>query len=369
MVPQKPARAALTAACTLLIAACTARDAIAPASPDVSPALARGGSGGEGGSTVGYTVIDIGTLPGHSSAVAEAVNDAGMVVGFSNGATVGGAFLWHNNVMTALTVSEVHSAAFDVSNGGTVFVVGHRAVEGNSRGVRWRVEGSPFNVIEELDVAADVGFPKGVNDFGDIIGRRIRLADGTIIVPTLPDGFTSASGVDINNARHSGFNLGSSSQPGRAALRLSSGKMILLPPPASMSGDTSVAGAISEAITDGSGRTVVYVAGKIQHSNVDCTPVRWIVDVNAGTVISTDTYSVNGSAWGANSLGQITGTYGSRWSVSAFLWSGSQFTSLPMPKGTNDGKGYGMSPAGRYVAGQGQKRLNRRAILWTAPQP
>ncbi|HYN81406.1 MAG TPA: hypothetical protein VES88_07890 [Gemmatimonadaceae bacterium] len=366
MVPLKSAGAVLTT-CALLIAACTASDAVAPVSRDVSPALARGGGGG-GGSAPGYTVIDIGTLPGHSTASAQAVNDAGMVVGTSSGSSEVVAFVWHNNVMTPLTAAGIPSVANDISNGSSIYAVGWKSVDGNSRGMRWRLEGSPLTVVEELDVESAAGHPQGMNDLGDVIGSRIRLNDGTVISPDLPEGFTFRSGVDINNAGHSAFNLKGPARQARAYLRLASGQMVMLEPPANMSADTSVVGAISEAVVDGSGRTVVYVAGKIQHTSSECTPVRWTVDVGGGSVIATETYSVSGSAWGANSLGQLTGTYGARWSVSAFVWSGNQFTTLPMPKGVKNGKGYGMSPGGRYIAGQGEKQLKNRALLWTTVQ-
>ena len=366
MVPLKSARSIVTTY-VFVIGACTASDAVAPVSPDVSPVLARGGGGG-GGSALAYTVIDIGTLPGHSTATAQAVNDAGMVVGTSSGSSETVAFVWHNNVMTPLTAASTVSVANDISSGSSISAVGWKSVGGNSRGMRWRLQGSPLTVVEELDVHSAAGLPQGVNDLGDVIGSRILLNDGTVISPELPQGFTSSSGVDINNARHSAFNLQGPARQARAFLRLASGQMVMLDPPAQMSADTSVVGAISEAVVDGSGRTVVYVAGKIQHTSTDCTPARWIVDVGAGSVITTETYSVSGSAWGANSLGQITGTYGARWSVSAFVWGGNQFTTLPMPKGVKNGKGYGMSPAGQYIAGQGEKQLKQRALVWTTVQ-
>ena len=82
-------------------------------------------------------VVDLGTLPGGTNSYAEAVNDRGEVVGWSEASDgLLHAFHWHAGVLTDLGRTGEHSLAYDIDNAGRI-VGSSSDAEGASRAVRW----------------------------------------------------------------------------------------------------------------------------------------------------------------------------------------------------------------------------------------
>lgn len=110
-----------------------------------------------------YRVVDLGTLGG-DTAYAQAINDAGQIVGTSNGPVVNDArlfnnhaFRWQNGVMTDLGhLGQNESFAFGISRVGDV--VGH-SLTLNSGGTATVARG--FLYVN--GVLTDVGFPDGAS--------------------------------------------------------------------------------------------------------------------------------------------------------------------------------------------------------------
>jgi probable HAF family extracellular repeat protein len=121
----------------------------------------------------GWTIQDLGTLPGDLFSTAFDVNDVGDVVGLSqNGpATGSSAFLWNAATGTMLGLSGLgggETYALRINN--TSDVAGlSRDVSGNRHAVRWR---SATNwTIEDLGTLGGCCSESyGINNFGDVVG-------------------------------------------------------------------------------------------------------------------------------------------------------------------------------------------------------
>ena len=113
------------------------------------------------------SMIELGTLPGHSSSIAYAVNDHDQVVGVSRETASGPGrpFLWQNGAMTDLgLLSDGHGIARDINNSG--HIVGSAP--------------TPFlwknGVMYDLNpVAPYLPSPRAINESGQIVSNRYIL--------------------------------------------------------------------------------------------------------------------------------------------------------------------------------------------------
>lgn len=336
------------------------------------PVFAQGGP-----NSLPYTTADLGVLSGDNSSRANAVNDAGVVVGYSAGVETH-AFALLNGDLTALPGNR--SNALAISNGSTAYVVGWAVdvslplAEQNSRPALWTIaSGTPSGPVY-LDIsAATFGAALGVNDAGAAVGHasnRAAMWDaaGILTLIDAPTGFTSGDGRDINN---DGLAVFVFSHPesgwtnGIAAgyLRLASGDLILLPPAGS--DVVSYANSISETETG-----VVYIAGSTYASSTTPRAVRWAVNATTGAILNTEVLpeSSHATAIGDGRVAAcfVEGPPNSLKST-AFVWEGADLLSIKPPKGTKDGKAWGISRSGEFVAGEAISRQSRRAILWRFP--
>lgn len=124
---------------------------------------AAGGGTGHAFLWSGGTMTDLGTLGGRSS-VATAINDTGMVVGYSDradGST--GAFLFSGGAMIDLgTLGGPNSQAWGINSAGVIVGTSQRA---DSSFAAFRYE----SAMLDLQIT---GVARGINDSGQIVGYR-----------------------------------------------------------------------------------------------------------------------------------------------------------------------------------------------------
>lgn len=108
-----------------------------------------------------YTVTDLGTLSGSSSAKVTDINRTGQIVGTS----ANHAFLWSNGVMTDLgALGGSVSMAYSINDNGAV--VGEAATSsGEMHAFVWQ-----NGVMKDLGVAGETSAARGINSKGDIVG-------------------------------------------------------------------------------------------------------------------------------------------------------------------------------------------------------
>lgn len=364
-IPRRPLR---TVASTLIVACGTADQAAtpppAPAARTVAPA------------SLDYTLEAIELPRGFTSGVTSDVNDAGLAVGAVDSESVSRG--WFKRLGTAgvvlLPLHRRHDRRFPgnfaaaVSNGpvdGPVYVVGWTDTSGLSIGARWTITKGHASAPVLLDPK---GLPVGINDAGTAVGgAHVWYLDGHSATVDAPDPFVTADLEDINSSGRLLCNAGGPGLIGRAHVRLGDGPTdawVRLDPPAGTEAAATHGYALSEDTVVG-GRRIVYVAGKVQVNDKEFHPLRWTVDLTAGTV-TVERRNENGAGLGVNAAGDVTGTYGNRWNAHAFVWTRTgTFDTRPMPKELTNGKGESISPNGRYIAGQADADQAPRALFWT----
>lgn len=349
-----------------------------PAEPDVSaseadvePAYAKGGPKGSGS---GWSVFDLGALPGDGAARARDVNDDGYVVGVSGEIVEQErAFLFDGVSVIPLSDVGVRSSASAVSNAYPLYVGGSIDDPNvGGRPVRWEIDTavSPPGITYEFlsDVCGSV---VGVNDFGEVVGKEGALtgtpmiwhAGGAVTVIDAPAGhvFEGGTARDINNAGLIALSFYGQDYD-RGFLRLAGGSLIELPP---QPGDvSSYAAGISEVLANGS----VLVAGTTRKSESVFNPVRWTVDASSGEILSTWRIGDNGSSGATSEAGALAGSFENRWRLRPAIWTEAASVQLPLPRGISGGNAAGISPDGRYVAGRADRTQGSRAVLWIRAQ-
>jgi probable HAF family extracellular repeat protein len=300
--------------------------------------------------TASYSSSIIALLPGDASNRANGVNDAGEIVGYSQGSAGLRAFVTIGGVVTQLgqTTGNAHA----ISNGATRYVVG----QSGSSPARWTIIGNSPGSSELLDQGgATSGAARGVNDAGAAAGNvgisgAVWDAAGILSLVSTPTGFTKGEGRDIDNAGNSVFVFTRPEAPweggfAAAYVRFANGQLVALPP---LSGDVvTYANGLGPA-----GGNLVLVAGSSYSAPSRSRAVRWTVDVSTGAVTNIEARPESSHALALADDGATAGfTEGptSSLKTSAFRWQGTTLLSL--------------NPPGEAML-QG-----RRAAAWTFPAP
>jgi uncharacterized membrane protein len=348
--------------CTVLAACSTPDGSPTAVAPSDTPLAAKSPGGG-----ATYAVSDLGTA-GYLESVAYDVNDAGTVVGTltSSSAIVG--FARVNGALITLPTTSNRAAARAVSNGSPTYVVGFTTPpNASSRPVRWTIDGSTIGDPVYLDPGSSV-VANEVNDYGAAIGgRTIWGPSGAVIAEVDPPaGFTALELSDINNAGLVTLRATGGATVDRGFIRLSSGAMVMLAPPAGMEAFSSHAAEVSEQIGD-----LVYVAGKVLDASTSYA-ARWTFDVTAGAVTNVTLRTERiGTANAVSDAGTFTGGQGAYETMSPYAWRlDGTAIGLPVPKGGKQGYAAAVSPNGRLMTGTAQfNGSNAHALLWSGSGP
>jgi probable HAF family extracellular repeat protein len=121
-------------------------------------------------SGTGWTVQELGTLPGDTGSGAADVNDHGEIVGSSGNASgVNSGFLWTAATgMVRLSSLGGNTQASAISNSGDIAGSSTDA-SGNQHAVRWRA--ATGRQLEDLgSLGGCCSFAEGINNLGDIVG-------------------------------------------------------------------------------------------------------------------------------------------------------------------------------------------------------
>jgi probable HAF family extracellular repeat protein len=314
--------------------------------------------------TATHSSIVIAPLPGDNSSRANGVNDAGEVVGYSQGTSQMRAFVTLGGVVTQLPGTTGHALA--ISNGATRYVVG----QVGSVPARWTIAGNSPGAPALLDAGgAEYGSARAVNDAGAAAGYAgasgaVWDAAGILTLVSTPAGFTRGEGRGIDNAGNGAFvfsrpEAGWEGGIAAAYLRLANGQLIALPP---LTGDVvTYANDVGPA-----GGNLVRVAGSSHTVPGVSRGVRWTVDVSTGAITNVEARSEHSHALAVADDGATAGfTEGSNgFKSNAFRWHGTALLLLSPPKGGKLGKAWAISPNGLRVAGE-VMQPSRRAVVWT----
>jgi hypothetical protein len=353
-------RSVLYMSAAFLAASCGPDLSTSPAHDDVDISFAKQAA------TATYSSRFIDLLPGDFENRANGVNDAGEVVGYSNGGAGLRAFVTLAGAVTHLAGTNGNAHA--ISNGAIRYVAGFSA----AGPTRWTIVSNSPGAPEVLDKgAATFGTALGVNDAGAVAGSigmsgAVWNASGILTVVSTPAGFTRGEARDIDNAGNavlvfSRQDLQWQGDVAAAYLRLANGQMIALPP---LSGDVvTYANGLGPA-----GGNLVRVAGSSYSTPTASRAVRWTVDVSTGAITNIETRSESSHALALADDGTTTGFTEDTRSLksNAFRWQSGTLLSLSTPKSAKMGKGWAISPNGLRIAGEAMLQ-RRRAVVWTFP--
>jgi hypothetical protein len=248
-----------------------------------------------------------------------------------------------------------------------VYVVGDYAYDGNSHAARWTVD-PVTRTAAVTSLTSGFGNADGVNDAGTAVGYAgsdavVWDANGTseIIVPPVPNTFTSGLGRDINNAGYVLVNFDGASYT-RTYLRVANKQMIELPP---LSGDISTFG---RRVSEVSGSTV-YVAGTSYRNDRSFHAMRWTINVLSNTIVKTESRSETSSSSDVSAGGSVSGSLEGRQTNTPFIWRLGGLATLKPPKGGTNAQGSGINNSGNYLVGQAFFGARKHAVLWTLPSP
>jgi len=321
----------------------------------------------------GYTVVELATFAGDIESFAVDVNDAGAVVGYgvgsSTGPTLARGFVRTETSLIPLSEASIWSRGLAIGNSssGPLYVAGDYAYDGNSHPALWTVDPSS-GTATVLWSSSGFGFANGVNDAGTSVGVAGSDAvmwdvagAATVIAPPGTNTFTTGLGRDINNTGQGVFNFSGPSYD-RTYLRTADGTMIELPP---LPGDVSTYG---RRVSEVSG-TTVYVAGTSFLNDKSFHAMRWTIDLNTNTILTTENRSETSSSSDVSTGGSVSGSLQGRQNNTPFLWRLTGLLTLNPPKGGGSADASGISDNGTYLVGQASFRQHRRAVLWTFSTP
>jgi uncharacterized membrane protein len=320
----------------------------------------------------GYTVVELATFSGDNESFAVDVNDAGAVVGYGVGSSSGRSFprgfVRTQTSPTPIPLADATewSRGLAISNSSPLFVVGdHALVTENSHAARWTVSDAGTAIITNLSTG--IGSANGVNDAGKAVGSSgsdavIWDLDGSATTVAPPEAtFTSGLGRDINNTDQGVFNFSGPSYD-RTYLRTPDGTMIELPP---LTGDVSTYGRRVSEVTG----STVYVAGTSFLNDRSFHAMRWKIDLNTNSILTTENRAETSSSSDVSTGGAMSGSLQGRQNNTPFLWRLNGLVTLNPPKGGGSADASGISDNGSYVVGQAFIHLHRRAVLWTLTSP
>jgi probable HAF family extracellular repeat protein len=151
----------------------------------------------------GGAVLDLGTVgPDRPFSIAQSINDAGQVVGFSFAPDFGNhaAFTWENGVMTPLAGFEGGTDALDINNHGQIVGQFGAPFGGDqSLAVLWDAgdmyDLNSFLDPQQVDDGWALFFASSINDQGQIIGfafNHVTSASGAFLLTPVPEPETYA---------------------------------------------------------------------------------------------------------------------------------------------------------------------------------
>jgi hypothetical protein len=355
----------------IALTACTDSERITSPADGLAVSYGKAPPGG----TSAYTAVDLGVLAGDQESYAWAASDAGYVLVQSIKYPSTGGIVGHWFVRSGSAISQFNNGALSgLSNGTTAFTLSART--------RWTFNPSS-GFTSPLTLDSLYGYSasaRAVNELGMSTGSLsypveggsasdavIWNADGTgiAIANPKPDSIRAGLGRDINNAGDIVISYTGALNPGvgmarpdRGYVRTADGVLIeLLPLPNHRS-------TYAYGVSERNGGTV-YVAGTSDDDNGSYNAVRWTIDVASHAVVGSSvapgpSYS-EAIADNGTFVGVLAGS-----SQSGFVWPvGGSVQSLKTPKSGTNGRVWGISGNGRYIAGDAKFGSYRHAVLWT----
>ncbi len=317
------------------------------------------------------TITDLGTLPGHQSSRATAINDLGQVIGESTTADgVSHTFIWQNGIMTDVgTLDGKSSIPYDIND--------QRQIVGESMtNCRVNVDGVEVcdhhafvwqdGVMTDLGtLGGRVSVARAINEQGRVVGTSANHAfvwqDGVITdLGTLPGHISSdANGVN-NQGQIVGWSFGNQGydcDEGSCyahAILWENGTMTDL---GTLGGDDSIANGINDQ------RQVI---GWSRNLDYDIHAFVW----QNGTMTDLGTLGhYYSEAYAINDHGQVVGSSGTDAGGNhAVLWQNGMIIDLGT-LGGNESGAYDINEHGQIVGWSQTATGERHAVLWTISQP
>ena len=301
---------------------------------------------------------NLGTLPGGRVSFAYAINDAGQVVGVSEGGS--GAFLWQNGVMTDLgTLGGASSSASGINEAGQIAGISNNA-SGESHAFVW-----DNGTMTDLGTLPGDYYSEayGISDAGQVVGYSFDSSRtyhaflwqaGTMTdLGNLGVAYYTVAWA-INDA---GQAVGGSSPDYGVehAFLWSGGGMQDL---GTLGGSASEARAINDA-------------GQVVGWSLNASGATHAFLWQNGTMTDLGTLpgGYAGYAYGIDDAGQVVGTSEDSSGVThAFLWSGGTMIDLGTLGGCC-GEARGINDAHQVVGGSATAAGFTNAVLWTVPGP